>query len=153
MSGKSAENLTPQKIQELSARFQQYQAQAESIARQLNMLQITINDVETALATVTALQEVPAGKETLVPIGFGTFVNAKLTDPDRVVIGIGAGVSVEKKIDDAKPFLEKRKEELAKFYEQLNNTMAKIGQEMQSIQKLAQKYEQRQQSSQPMQAK
>lgn len=153
MNDKSIENLTPQQIQELSVRFQQYQAQAESIAQQMNMLQMTIRDLDTALTTVTALNEEPGMKETLVPIGFSTFVNADLTNTDKVVVGIGAGVSVEKKLEDAKPFLEKRKEDLTKFLEQLNNTMAKLSQEMQNIQKIAQKHEKSRQSGQPMQAK
>jgi prefoldin alpha subunit len=141
----SEEKLTPQQIQALSERFQQFQYQAESIAQQLNVLQITIRDLETALATITALKDEPAGKETLVPIGFGSFVNATLTNTDKVVIGIGAGVSVEKKIDDAKALLEKRKVELTKYQEQMNSTLEKITSEMQTIQKIAQKHQQTQQ--------
>ena len=145
----SEEKLTPQQVQALSERFQQFQYQAESIAQQLNVLQITIRDLETALITITALKDEPAGKETLVPIGFGSFVNATLTNPEKVVIGIGAGVSVEKKIDEAKALLEKRKGELTKYQEQMNGTLEKLGSEMQNIQKIAQKH---QQTQQPMQA-
>jgi prefoldin alpha subunit len=141
----SEEKLTQQQVQALSDRFQQFQYQAESIAQQLNVLQITIRDLETALTTITALKDEPAGKETLVPIGFGSFVNATLTNPDKVVIGIGAGVSVEKKIDDAKALLEKRKVELTKYQEQMNTTLEKITSEMQNIQKIAQKHQQTQQ--------
>jgi len=145
----SEEKLTPQQVQALSEKFQQFQYQAESIAQQLNVLQITIRDLETALITITALKDEPAGKETLVPIGFGSFVNATLTNPEKVVIGIGAGVSVEKKIDEAKALLEKRKGELTKYQEQMNSTLEKLGSEMQNIQKIAQKH---QQTQQPMQA-
>ena len=137
--------LTQQQLQELSARYQQYQYQAESIAQQMNMLNITIRDLETALTTITALKDEPAGKETLVPIGFGSFVNATLTNPDKVVIGIGSGVSIEKKIDDAKVILERRKEELTKYHEQLNGAIAKIAEEMQNIERIAQRQGQSQQ--------
>ena len=114
---------------------------------------MTIRDVETALVTITGLKDEPAGKETLVPVGFGSFVKATLTETDKVVVGIGAGVSIEKKIDEAKEFLEKKKEELNKYLEQLNGTIAKIGQELQNIQKLVQKHQQVQQAQQPMQAR
>lgn len=142
----SEEKLTQQQIQALSERFQQFQYQAESIAQQLNVLQITIRDLETALITITALKDEPAGKETLVPIGFGSFVNATLTNPEKVVIGIGAGVSVEKKIDDAKALLEKRKGELIKYQEQMNSTLEKLSSEMKNIQKIAQKHQESQPS-------
>ncbi|MBU4373383.1 MAG: prefoldin subunit alpha [Candidatus Methanoperedenaceae archaeon] len=144
--------LTQQQLAELSEKHQVYQYQAESIAQQINMVKLTIKDVETALTTITALKNEPAGKETLVPIGFGSFVKATLAEPDKVVVGIGAGVSVEKKIDDAKSFLEKRKDELTKYHEQLNSTIAKLVQELQNIQKLVQKHQQAQQSGQPMRA-
>ncbi|VVB84415.1 Prefoldin subunit alpha [uncultured archaeon] len=146
--------LTQQQLQEMASRHQQYQYQAESLAQQMNMVQMTIKDVDTALITIEALKDEPAGKETLVPIGFGSFVNATLTSPDKVVIGIGAGVSVEKKIDDAKVLLEKRKDELTKYNEQLNGTLAKIAQELQNIEKVAQRYQQSHQQAQqqPMHA-
>ena len=86
-----------------------------------------------------------------MPIGFGSFVKANLVNTDTIVVGIGAGVSIEKKIDDAKSFLEKRKDELTKYYEQLNNTIAKIAQELQNIEKIVQKHQQSQQQ-QPMRA-
>lgn len=141
--------LTQEQLSELSEKHQVFQYQAEAIAQQINMVKITIKDVETALTTITALKDETPGKETLVPIGFGSFVKANLVNPDTIVVGIGAGVSVEKKIDDAKSFLEKRKDELTKYYEQLNNTITKLGQELQNIEKMVQKH---QQAQQPMRA-
>jgi len=134
------EKLTQQQLQELSVKYQQYQSQAESIAQQMNMVQMTIKDVDTALITIEALKDEPAGREIMVPIGFGTMVKATLSDPSKVVIAIGAGVSVEKKLEDAKALLEKRKEELTKYHEKLGNTIAKLTQEMHNIQKLVQKH-------------
>ncbi len=146
--------LTQQQIQELAGLHQQYQYQAEAIGQQINMLKLTLKDLETALATITALKDETAGKETLVPIGFGSFVNATLASTDKVVIGIGAGVSVEKKTEDAKIFLEKRKEELTKYFEQMNSTFAKLAQEMQNIEKTVQMQQQQQHQNQqtPMSA-
>ncbi len=141
--------LTQQQLQDMAARHQQYQYQGEAIAQQINMVKITIKDVETALTTITSLKDETAGKEILVPIGFSSFVNATLTSPDKVVIGIGAGVSVEKKTDDAKAFLEKRRDELNKYYEQLNNALGKLAGEMQNIEKILQSQGQPQQ---PMRA-
>lgn len=136
--------LTQQQLQELAGRHQQYQYQAEAIGQQINMLKLTLKDLETALATITALKDETAGKETLVPIGFGSFVNATLTSTDKVVIGVGAGVSVEKKTEDAKIFLEKRKEELTKYFEQLNNAFSKLAEEMQNIERTVQMQQQSQ---------
>ena len=144
--------LTQQQLAELSEKHQVYKYQAESISQQINVVGITIKDVETAITTITTLKEETAGTETLVPIGFGSFVKANLVNTDTIVVGVGAGVSVEKNIDDAKSFLEKRKDELTKYQEQLNNTITKLAQELQSIEKLVYKHQQSQQSQQPMHA-
>jgi len=144
--------LTQQQIAELSEKHQAYQYQAEAIAQQINMVKMTIKDVETALVTITSVKDEPAGKETLVPIGFGSFVKANLSDPGKVIVGVGSGVSVEKKAEEAKVFLENRKDELTKYLEQLNNTISKLGQELQNIQRLVQKHQQASQSQQPMRA-
>ena len=141
--------LTQQQLGELSEKHQVYRSQAESLSQQINVVGITIKDVETALTTITALKDEPSGTETLVPIGFGSFVKANLINTDTIVVGIGAGVSVEKNIDDAKSFLEKRKDELTKYQEQLNNTIAKLAQELQNIEKLVHKH---QQTQKPMRA-
>src|SRR5660397_143383 len=94
--------LNQQQLTELSEKHQVYKHQAESISQQINMVGLTIKDVETALTTITTLKDESAGIETLVPIGFGSFVKANLINTDTIVVGIGAGVSVEKNIDDAK---------------------------------------------------
>ncbi len=145
----SEEKLTQQEVQDLAGRHQQYQYQAESLSQQMNMVQMTIRDVETAIITITSLKDESLGKETLVPIGFNSFINATITNTDKVVIGVGAGVSVEKKTDDARAFLEKRKDELIKYNEKLTNAVSKLAQEMRNIESIVQNFER---SQQPMKA-
>ena len=150
-SGKEPQILTQQQIQELSTRYQQMQSQAEGLSQQVNMLQITLRDVETALTTVDALKDETADKETLVPIGFGSFVNATLKNPDKIVVGVGAGVSVEKNVGDAKALLDKRKEELTKYHDKLNENLTKFAQELQNIQAVMQQQAQLHQAAQGQQ--
>ena len=145
----SEEKLTQQHVQDLAGRHQQYQYQAESLSQQMNMVQMTIKDVETAIITITSLKGESPGKETLVPIGFNSFIKATITNTDKVVIGVGAGVSIEKKIDDAKTFLEKRKDELIKYNEKLTDAVSKLAQEMRNIENIVQNFER---SQQPMKA-
>lgn len=148
---KAPQLLTQEQLQELSGRYQQMQSQAEALSQQVNMLQITIRDVETALTTVDALKDETADKETLVPIGFGSFVNATLKNPDKIVVGIGAGVSVEKNVDDAKALLDNRKEELTKYHDKLNENLTKFAQELQNVQAIMQQQAQLHQAAQGQQ--
>ena len=148
---KAPQLLTQEQLQELSGRYQQMQSQAEALSQQVNMLQITIRDVETALTTVDALKDETADKETLVPIGFGSFVNATLKNPDKIVVGVGAGMSVEKNVGDAKALLDKRKEELTKYHDKLNENLTKFAQELQNIQAIMQQQAQLHQAAQGQQ--
>jgi prefoldin alpha subunit len=52
--------------------------------------------------------------ELLVPIGGSSYVKAKLANPDKVVVGLGAGVSVEKTLQEAKAIVKERLGELEK---------------------------------------
>jgi prefoldin alpha subunit len=52
--------------------------------------------------------------ELLVPIGGGSYVKMKLASPDKVVVGLGSGVSVEKPLGEAKSMLKERLDELQK---------------------------------------
>jgi len=55
--------LTQQQLAELSEKHQVYKHQAESISQQINVVGITIKDVETALITITTLKDESAGQK------------------------------------------------------------------------------------------
>ena len=50
--------------------------------------------------------------ETLVPVGMGTFVKAKISSADKLVLNIGAGISLEKDSISAINYLEARIKEI-----------------------------------------
>ena len=50
----------------------------------------------------------------LVPIGGSSYVKVKLADSNKIIIGLGAGVSVEKTLPEAKATLKERLDELEK---------------------------------------
>ncbi len=68
----------------------------------------------TALSTLEGTKGKPGETETLVPIGSGSFVKARLADAEKVIIGVGAGVCIEKPIEDSMKDLRLRSSELEK---------------------------------------
>ena len=122
--------------------YQQYQAEAEAIVRQLGLFQLSVEGCEKALKAVEAMETAEEGQEMLVPIGQDSFVHAKLATKDKVIVGVGAGVSIEKSNAEAKESLNKRKAQLSEASAKLNQTLSKIEQEMGKIQSIAAKYEQ-----------
>lgn len=130
-----------EEIRRLLAAYQQYQAQAESIVRQLNLTQITAQGLDHALIAVDALDKAEVGQEILVPIGSGSFIHGTLASKEKIVLNVGAGVSIEKTATEAREILKVRKNEVLEGSKKLNEVLAKIDQEMQRIQAIMQQFE------------
>jgi prefoldin alpha subunit len=131
-----------EEVRRLLAVYQQYQAEAEAIVRQLGLFQLSVEGCEKALKAVEAMETAEDGQEMLVPIGQDSFVHAKLATKDKVIVGVGAGVSIEKSVAEAEESLNKRKAQLSEASGKLNQTLSKIEQEMGKIQSIAAQYEQ-----------
>jgi len=131
-----------EEVRRLLMVYQQYQAEAEAIVRQLGLFQLSVEGCGKALKAVEAMETAEDGQEMLVPIGQDSFIHAKLATKDKVVVGVGAGVSIEKSAAEAKESLSKRKAQLSEASVKLNQTLSKIEQEMGKIQSIAAQYEQ-----------
>jgi len=137
-----------EEIRRLLAAYEQYQAQADGISHQLGLSQIAAQGLESALAAVDAMQEADVGQEILVPIGSGSFIHGKLASKENVILNVGAGVSIEKRSEEAIEILKTRKNEVLEGSKKLTEVLAKIDQEMQKIQGIMQQYESRLSSGQ-----
>ena len=132
---------TNDELQQLIAQHDEHQARAEMLAGQMEAIQMSIIECERAVNAIDALKD---GGEvaSLVPIGAGSFVHAKMVKPDRAIISLGANVSAEMASDDAQERLVDRKEKLAKILEQMNQTMGDLAKRIQAIQAEATKQSQ-----------
>ena len=130
-----------EEIQKLFLAYQQYQAQAEALVRQISLAQLTMEGLDRAATAVDAMEKSQEGQEMLVPIGSGSLIHARLASSAKVILGVGAGVSIEKNTSEAKEALLARKGEISESSRKLNEALSKIDQEMQKIQDVLAKYE------------
>ena len=105
-----------------------YKQQLESIDMQLQYLQTTLADYQRAKMTVGQLHDADENSELLIPVGAGTFVNASLKNTSNVLIGVGAGIVIEKPVDEAVIKLDER---IKRIQENLEK-MLSLGQKIQS---------------------
>ncbi len=117
----------------LLMQHREYQRRAESLQQQLNMVSLSAQDCRRAITTIEELEKEKEGAHTMVPIGSGSFVYAKLDMIDKVVVNVGAGISIEKSVPEAKEILQRRKSELDKILEKMNTTLGQLAQGMQAI--------------------
>lgn len=87
---------------------------AEALQQRISMVNAALTDINYANMTLDGIEKEKENSELLVPIGGSSYVKVKLADPNKVIIGMGAGVSVEKTLPEAKATLKERLDELEK---------------------------------------
>jgi len=83
------------------------------------------------------MKDLPNNNPILIPIGGGTFVQGKTGDLSTVVVGIGADISVEMKIEDAIKEINNRLEEVTKAKTSVEEQLSQILQQMEIYQNVA----------------
>lgn len=126
--------MAEEALQQMAAQLRAIQAQANSIAQQVAVVQGSLAEHERAVATLEEIQKMEKGGDLLVPTGAGTYFFATLARTDRVLADLGAGVSAERSPGDALEVLRKRKEELAAFHQRLVEGLARLEDEEERIQ-------------------
>jgi prefoldin alpha subunit len=103
-----------QELRQLSVEMRLLEQAAETMQQRLSMLNAAITDLSYASITLEGVEKEKENSDLLVPIGGGSYVKMKLANPDKVVVGLGSGVSVEKPLAEAKTMLKERLDELQK---------------------------------------
>ena len=99
---------------------------AEVLQSRINLLNAALAELNLAKMTLEGLEKEKINTSTLIPIGGGSYVKAKLESTDTVVAGIGAGVAIEKSVKDARETISKRIEEYQKHMEGLQQRLTQV---------------------------
>ncbi len=103
-----------EELRRLSVEMRYLEQTAETLQQRIGMVNAAITDLTYANATLDGIEKEKENAEMLVPIGGSSYVKVKLTDPNKVIVGMGAGVSIEKTLAEAKTTLKERLDELEK---------------------------------------
>ncbi|MHC1588473.1 MAG: prefoldin subunit alpha [Methermicoccaceae archaeon] len=128
-----------EELTEMYVRYQQLRAQADALARELEILKMSSTEIQNTLDGLDSLKG-RGGADLLVPVGSGVMARAKLEDADTVVVSIGAGVSVERSLEESKTYLESRKEGIAKSYEMGSKNLSQLTAQIQQLGSVLEKY-------------
>jgi len=121
---------TEDELRKLSLELRFFEQTAETAQSRINMINAVITDLTYANMTLEGLEKEKENSELLVPIGGNSYIKAKLADPDKTIVGIGAGVSVEKPSQEAKDIIKKRLENLEKTRMSLQQQLAQIAEKI-----------------------
>lgn len=116
----------------------QMKTNLDALYQQKEMFSAAFIEVEKAYQSLENLEGEKGKPELMLPIGGDCFINAKSDSVDKVVVGIGGNIFVEKPISEAKEVLEKR-------MKIINENAQKISQNIQEMEMKANQLSQRNQ--------
>tara|TARA_Y100000034_G_C6631653_1_gene275780 strand:- start:80 stop:493 length:414 start_codon:yes stop_codon:yes gene_type:complete len=96
------------------AQFQMLQQHIEQITQHVELLNQQNSDLEIYKDAINQLQKVNVDTEILAPIARGIFIKSVLKDNQKLIVNVGANVTVEKTVPEVVNLLEEQKRELTK---------------------------------------
>ena len=119
---------------------------AETLQARLNLVSTALTELNFAKMTLEGVEKETPEASMFVPIGGGSFIKAKLESTDKVIVGAGAGVSIERTMAEAKQTVQNRVSELEKtrvsLQQQLVQVVDRIQEDRDKLQALSDKLNQ-----------
>jgi prefoldin alpha subunit len=107
-----------------------YEGSARALQERLQIVNAALSEFAVASATLEGVKTQKTDEDALIPVGGGSYVRARLSDISKIVVGVGAGVAMEKPIDESITEIKSRLADLEKartaIGEQLNQAMMKV---------------------------
>ena len=114
-----------------------------TLQSRLNFVNAILTELNYAKMTLEGLEKEKKNVPLFVPIGGGSYIRAKLESAEKVIVGMGAGVSVERSINEAKETVGNRIAQLEKtrrtLQQQLTQVAQKIEEDRAGFQELSEK--------------
>jgi prefoldin alpha subunit len=121
-------NKEEEELRKLSVEIRFLEQTAETLQQRINMVNAAMTDLTYANMSLEGIEKEKENAELLVPIGGSSYIKVKLASPDKVVVGMGAGVSIEKTLPEAKAIVKERLEELEKTMRSAQQQFAQVAQ-------------------------
>jgi prefoldin alpha subunit len=114
---------------------------AETLQSRLNFVNAALTELNISRMTLEGVEKEAPDAPLFVPVGGGSFIKARLDSNDRVIVGAGAGVSIERSTGEAMETLKNRITELEKtrasIQQQLTQIVDRIQQDRERLQDLS----------------
>jgi prefoldin alpha subunit len=104
---------------------------ADAMQSRLNLISAALAELNVARMTLEGVEKENPEAPLFVPIGGGSFVKARLESSDKVIVGMGAEVSIEKTITEAKTTVQTRISEMEKTMTSLRQQLVQVVNRMQ----------------------
>jgi prefoldin alpha subunit len=121
-----------------------YEGSARALQARLEIVNAALNEFSLASTTLEGVKTQKTDEDALIPVGGGSYVRVRLSDISKIVMGVGAGVAVEKPIEDSVNEIKERIADLNKartsLQEQLSQALFRIEESREKLGELVKKH-------------
>lgn len=118
--------MDEEKMQEQIFILQQLQAESEAVQRRIVELELVQAELDKTIESLEYFESLDGSVEALMNLGGGVFAYVDVKDSKKMLVDVGAGIIVEKQVDEAIETLKRKKEKV-------NENIAKLEQVLQQI--------------------
>ena len=128
-----------QKLEQQLYQFRYLREQREMFAQQLEIINVSLQDLLTTKSTIENLRDVSAEDEFLIPIGGRAVIPAKILNPGKILLNITEDTIIEKDLDGSIAFLDKMIEQHRGQINYLDTQIQKLDINLQAFSNLLQR--------------
>jgi prefoldin alpha subunit len=126
-------------LRQLITEMRMMEGTVNTLQQRLQIVLASVSELRLARKSLEDLKNIEPGNNLLVPIGGSAFINANLGDSDKIVVGIGADVSLEMTQYDALNDISERLEEMEKAQSSIEQQLTQIMAQLQSHQRMVER--------------
>lgn len=115
-----------EELRKLMMEIRILEGSVNTIQSRLRVVNAASEDTMGATKTLESVKDEKKGTEMLVPVGAGSLLKVEITDVEKTVFGVGAGVCIEKSIESSIKDLNERQEELEKLSNSQQQQLAQL---------------------------
>ena len=119
-----------EKMRGLAMELRTLESYASDIQSRLGLVDSVLNELSLSGATIQGLEKVDENDEVLMSLGGSAHLKVKIIDKEKVLVRLGAGVSIEKPVKEASTHIENEINNLFKtrqtFQKQFNQILERM---------------------------
>lgn len=106
-------NVNDTELHQAIALMESYKERVEALSRQVQILRVSLDEVNMAAEALKAFKDAKEGDEILVPIGASTFIPVQVTNNKKAIVSVGSNISLEKDVSDSIDYMTTNSAEIS----------------------------------------
>lgn len=118
-------------LQEKMFVYRTLESRLEALTRQRDLVS---NKIVEIMSTISSIDEIGKNQENILfKLGGEAFTYGNIADKNKILVEIGAGIILEKSIEDGKEILTRREQEMENALKEVQNNISQISNAMNQL--------------------